>query len=127
MTDTQTSLNLVRSSVAFLLMAACQNTQPLGYCTAAYSPAVIITAEDSGTHANLAVGASGLARSGAYVDSLRRVDSVLWGGARIGNYQLTVERLGYHQWTRTGVQVTQVTECGMPVSVHVTALLQPSP
>src|SRR5436190_13836858 len=97
MTDTQTSLNLVRSSVAFLLMAACQNTQPIGYCAAAYSPAVIITAEDSGTHANLAVGASGLARSGAYVDSLRRVDSVLWGGARIGNYQLTVERLGYHQ------------------------------
>ena len=126
----QTLLNSARGSVAFLILATCQNTQstqPSGYCLAALSPAVIVTPKDSGTHANLVDSARGVARSGTYVDSLRRVDSVLWGGAQIGTYNVTVERPGYQQWTRSGVQVTQRTPCGMPVSVHVTALLQSNP
>jgi len=128
-TPTQTFLSLLRGSAAFLTVAACENGPPFGYCTAASgSPAVIVTPLDSGTRANVAVGTRGVAVSGTYVDSLRRVDSVLWGGAQLGTYQVTVERVGYQQWVRRGVQVTQATECGMPaVSVRLTALLQPTP
>ena len=49
------------------------------------------------------------------------------GGSKLGTYQVTAQRPGYREWIRTGVQVTQATECGMPVSVHITALLQPGP
>lgn len=125
-TPTQTFLTLVRGSAAVLIVAACENT-PVGYCTAALSPAVIVTALDSGTRANVAVGARGVAVSGTYVDSLRLMDSVLWGGFRLGTYQVTVEHPGYHQWVRSGIHVTHATECGMPVSVRVIALLQPTP
>jgi len=98
------------------------------YCAAAYSPAVIVTPLDSGTHANVAVGTRGAASSGTYFDSLRVVfDSVLWGGFPLGTYQVTVDHQGYRQWVRSGIRVTEQTDCGMPVSVHVTALLQPSP
>ncbi len=98
------------------------------YCAAAYSPAVVVTPLDSGTRANVAVGTGGAVSSGTYVDPLRVIlDSVLWGGARLGTYQVTVEHPGYRQWVRSGVRVTEHTDCGMPVSVHVTALLQPSP
>src|SRR6266550_3014724 len=123
-------LYLLRYTVALLSLAACQNaqnTQPVGYCAATLTPAVIVTPEDSSTRANLAMGARGVARSGTYSDSLRRVDSVLWGGARLGTYAVTVERQGYQPWTRSGVQVTQTTVCGSLVSVQVTALLQLSP
>jgi hypothetical protein len=98
------------------------------YCAAALSPAVIVTPLDSGTRANVAVGTGGVVSSGTYVDSLRVVfDSVLWGGFHLGTYQVTVDHQGYRQWVRSGIRVTERTDCGMPVSVHVTALLQPSP
>ncbi len=98
------------------------------YCAAPYSPAVIVTPLDSGTHANVAVATRGVVSSGTYVDALRVVnDSILWGGARVGTYEVTVEHAGYRQWVRSGVQVTEHTDCGMPVSVRITALLQPSP
>jgi hypothetical protein len=133
MPRTHPFLYLLRYSVALLILAACenaQNTQPVGYCAATLTPAVIVTPEDSSTRANLVMGARGVARSGTYSDSLRRVDlvdSVLWGGARLGTYEVTVERQGYQPWTRSGVQVTQRTVCGALVSVQVTALLQLSP
>jgi hypothetical protein len=100
------------------------------YCTAALSPAVVVTPLDSGTRANVTVGARGTVSSGTYVDSLRVVfDSVLWGGlgGPLGTYEVTVEHQGYRQWIRSGVRVTERTDCGMPVSAHVTALLQPTP
>ena len=97
MLRTHPLLHLFRNSVALLILAACQNaqsTQPTGYCTAAYSPAVVVTAEDSTTRANLAMGSRGVVRNGTYSDSLRRVDSVLWGGARLGTYDVAIERQG---------------------------------
>jgi len=98
------------------------------YCAAALAPAVIVTPLDSGTRANVAVGTGGAVSSGTYVDSLRVVfDSTLWGGWRLGTYQVTVEHPGYRQWVRSGVRVTEQEECGTLVSVHVIALLQPSP
>jgi hypothetical protein len=124
-TPTRMFLNLVLGSAAFLIVAACEND--FGRCSSPYSPAVIVTPLDSGTRANVAVGARGIAVSGSYVDSLRQVDSVLWGGSQLGTYQVTVERPGYHQWVRSGIRATQEWQCGMPVSVRVTALLQPTP
>jgi hypothetical protein len=98
------------------------------YCSAPYSPAVIVTPLDSSTRANVAVGTRGAVSSGTYFDSLRVVyDSIPWGGSQLGTYQVTVEHPGYHQWVRGGVRVTERTDCGMPVSVRMTALLQPSP
>jgi len=125
-TPTRTFLTLVLGSAAFLIVAACGN-QDFGRCLAPYAPAVIVTPLDSGTRANVAVGARGVAISGTYVDSLHRVDSVLWGGSQRGTYQVTVERLGYHQWVRGGIRVTEATSCGTLTSVRVTALLQPTP
>ncbi len=69
-TPAQTFLSLICGSAAFLIVAACENRQ-FGYCSAPYVPAVIITPRDSGTRANVAVGARGVALSGSYVDSLR--------------------------------------------------------
>ena len=127
MTPTRTFFTLVCSIAACLSVAACDYGAKM-YCSAPYSPAVVVTPLDSGTRANLAVGTHGVVSSGTYVDSLRVVfDSVLWGGAQLGTYQVTVERQGYRQWVRSGVRVTERTDCGMPVSVRVTALLQPSP
>jgi len=68
-TPTRTFLSLVLGSAALLIVAACDNH--FGYCSSPYSPAVIITPLDSGTRANVAVGARGVALSGSYVDSLR--------------------------------------------------------
>ena len=110
------------------MVAACDSVGVNTYCSAPYSPAVVVTPLDSSTRANVAVGTGGTVSSGTYVDSLRVVfDSILWGGARLGTYEVTVDHPGYRQWVRSGVQVTEHTECGMPVSVRVTALLQPSP
>jgi hypothetical protein len=113
-------------SAAALIAAACQNT-PTGYCTAPFHPAVIVTPLDSGTGANVVVGTRGVALTGTEVDSLRPVDSVLWGGVRRGIYDVTVEHAGYRQWVRRGIQVKDGGACGVLVSVHMTALLQPSP
>ena len=126
MSCSRRSLHHLASVVALLLPAACDNGANM-YCLAPYSPAVIVTPEDSSTRANLAAAASGIARSASAIDSLRRVDSVLWGGSQLGTYELTVVHSGYQQWTRSGIRVTQATDCGMPVSVHVTALLHPIP
>ena len=127
-TPIRTFLGLVCSATACLMVATCEFGGAKMYCAAALSPAVIVTPLDSGTRANVAVGTGGVVSSGTYVDSLRVVfDSTLWGGRRLGTYQVTVEHAGYRQWVRSGVRVTEQTDCGMPVSVHVTALLQPSP
>jgi len=127
MAPTRSLLGLVCSAAACLIVAACDYGAKM-YCTAALSPAVIVTPLDSGTRANVAVGTHGAVSSGTYVDSLRVVfDSVLWGGFQLGTYQVTVDHQGYRQWVGSGVRVTERTDCGMPVSVRVTALLQPSP
>ena len=126
MAPTRTFISLVCSTAACLSVAACDGAKM--YCAAALSPAVIVTARDSATRANLVVGTRGTVSSGTYVDSLRVVnDSFLWGGFPLGTYQVTVEHQGYRQWVRSGVRVIERTDCGMPVSAHVTALLQPSP
>jgi len=127
-TPTRTFLSFVCSAAAWLIVAACDFGGAKMYCAAAYSPAVVVTPLDSGTRANVAVGTHGAVSSGTYVDSLRVVfDSVLWGGGQLGTYEVTVEHQGYRQWVRSGVRVTERTDCGMPVSVRVTALLQPTP
>src|SRR6266566_1001698 len=93
----RTFLGLVCSATACLMAAACDPRAKM-HCAAAYSPAVIVTPLDSGTHANVAVGTRGVVSSGTYVDSLRVVyDSILWGGPQLGTYQVTVEHAGYHQ------------------------------
>ena len=130
MAPTRTFISLVCSAAASVIVAACDFGGAKMYCAAALSPAVVVTPLDSGTRANITVGTRGTVSSGTYVDSLSVVfDSVLWGGlgAQFRTYEVTVEHQGYRQWVRSGVRVTEWTECHEPVSVHVTALLQPSP
>ena len=122
------SLRVIPTAVV-LIVAACQNgptTPPVGYCTAPRSIAVLLAALDSTTRASVADSAHGVVQSGTYVDSLRLSFDVLEGGTKLGTYQVTVERPGYHQWIRTNVQVTQQGPCGNVIPVELTALLQPS-
>jgi hypothetical protein len=123
------SLRFFPLTALVLLVAACQDgptAPPVGYCTAPRSIAVILTALDSATHASVADSAHGLVQSGTYVDSLRLSSGVLEGGTKLGTYEVTVERPGYHQWIRTNVQVTRQGPCGNVIPVLLTALLQPS-
>ena len=103
---------------------------PVAYCSATRPIAVIVSVRDSVTLVAKADSATGTVQSGAYVDTLRLYapgTTDLFGGGQLGTYAVTVQRPGYHPWTRSGVQVSETGPCGNPVSVTVQALLQPLP
>jgi hypothetical protein len=110
--------------------AAYDANGPVAYCTATRPIAIIVSVRDSITLAARADSATGTVQSGTYVDTLRLYspgNTTLFGGTQLGTYAVTVQRAGYHTWTRSGVQVNQTGSCGNPVTVSVDALLQPLP
>jgi hypothetical protein len=122
------SFRFVPVSALVLIVGACQNgptTPPVAYCTAPRSIAVLLTPLDSLTRVSVADSAHGIVQSGTYVDSLYLSFGVLEGGAKLGTYQVTVERPGYRQWIRSNVQVSRQGPCGNVIPVQLTALLQP--
>jgi hypothetical protein len=91
-------------------------------------PAISVTVRDSVSGRALADGATGTLRNGEATGALFHRDSLrLTGGGTVGTYDVTIERAGYRTWTRTGVQVNQSLACGGPVTVELTAPLQPAP
>lgn len=108
-----------------------QATAPIAYCSAVAPIAIIVEVRDSVSLAPKADIAGGTVQAGTYVDTLR-LDSpssqlYLRGGQKVGTYVVTVQRPGYHTWTRGGVAATQTGSCGSPIAVTIQALLQPLP
>lgn len=115
---------------ALTCLAACNGPAfPIAYCTSARPVAVVVTVLDSVSGVSLADSAYGVVRDGDYVDSLRRSSPppTLQGGARLGTYQVVVDRPRYREWTRSDVVVSRQGSCGNPVPVSLTARLQTAP
>jgi hypothetical protein len=114
---------------ALLAPAACERASELGPCSLPYfPPSISVTVQDSVTGANVAPGASVVARSGGYVDSVMVQPGAIgtsMGEGRIGIFAVTVRQSGYLTWTTTGVKV-EGAECGAR-TVDLTARLQPAP
>jgi hypothetical protein len=114
-----------------LLASACgsQQAAPTGFCTAPAPIAIEATVTDSVSGRPLADSALGLVQAGSYVDSLHHVSTspaLLFGGQRLGTYQVTISRTGYSPWQRSGISVTQTGPCGNVLPVQLNARLQPA-
>lgn len=111
-------------AIAWPLIGACATDQIV--CTASFAYGISVQVQDSVSGAAAASGARLVLRDGAYVET---VDQSLGGvslsgaGERPGLYSVTVEKTGYHDWTRTNVRVT-ADECHVQ-GVSLTARLQP--
>jgi len=114
-----------------LFISACggssTTTGPVGYCTATRPIAISISVRDSASQHAVADSASGLLFSVNGTDTLIRADSLtLFGGTKLGSYDIAVQRTGYRTWSRANVQVTKTGTCGNPETVKLTASLQPN-
>ncbi len=110
---------------------ACATSEsPIAFCTSVAPVAITVDVSDSLSGQPLADSASGVVQAGAYVDSLHHAapsTTLLFGGVRLGTYDVTVDRPGYNHWVRSTVPVTQTGICGNVLPVHLVALLQPAP
>jgi hypothetical protein len=130
-----TSARSLPAALLVAVLAACSNdsTSPpaVGFCSAIYTPAVSIVAVDSISGAPLAGDATGSLQMPGVNDTLFHGsapgDSVLYGGSTPGTYQVTVTRIGYQPWVRSGVAVTATGVCSELNTVSLRARLEPSP
>lgn len=102
---------LLAAAAALPLMAACENGVESRPCSTEVRPGILVGINDNEGNA-AAIGASVIAREGAYVDSVRVAgtnNAVLVGLAneRPGTYTVTVRKPGYQVVTNEGVVVTQ--------------------
>jgi hypothetical protein len=114
------------------VLAAC-STEPI--CTADSPPAIEVTILDAATQDYLTVTPRGVAREGAYQDSLvvhsttveipPRVVMMAAAHERRGVYDVFVEAEGYQPWDTAGVAVSR-DECHV-ITESFTAVLSPAP
>src|SRR5207248_3026156 len=108
--------------IVSLAATACDRLTPV--CTMEARPGISAIVRDSVTGAALAAGAIAVVREGAFLDTLRGVDSLVSGVfERAGIYQLQVSHSGYQPWSRNGVRVS-AGECHVE-TVRVVVLLVP--
>ena len=100
-------------------------------CTLQPRYALQVTVYDSVSGGGAASGASIVARDGSFVDSVAVVSApvpagffLLLGRDRPGLYQLTVRKVGYRDWTQSGIRVLS-NDCGV-VRVDIAVRLQPA-
>lgn len=121
---TRTAL-LTLLAAAACAMGACDDSISAP-CKGLPNRAIIITVRDSVTGAAAANGAAGTVETAGVVDSLQVVDSLsMFGGSRLGTYEVSVQKDGYQPWSASNVQVTGIGTCGLVVSARLTAKLQP--
>ena len=116
---TQTCVAL---AVSAAVAGACRSEDAVWVGVGAWGFAV--TAVDGASGAPAAAGATLVARSGAYADSMTatRDDEVLYGADdRPGRYDLTVRKPGYREWARAGLVVPAT--CGTIPTTSLTARL----
>ena len=117
-----TRLRVFVIALACCAGAACSDFGKV--CTAEARPGIRAVVRDSVTRAGLAAGTLAVAREGAFVDTLRGIDSLMSGvHERAGTYQVQVSRSGYHPWARNGVRVSEG-ECHVETA-RVVVLLVP--
>jgi hypothetical protein len=131
-TAPQLPLRLPRLLLPLLAFAsACSGSMdnPVGYCLAPASIAIEADVTDSVSGLSRADSATGFVQSGSSTDTLWHSppSSLLYGGSKLGTYDVTITRPGYLVWTRSGVSVTRRGQCGNVIPVHLAARLQPSP
>jgi len=118
------------TSTALIFGFLCSCAHPTGppqsgACDSALPVAVEIVVQDSISRVSLADSASGCIQAGQYVAPLGyEAPDALYGGDRLGTYQVVIQRSGYRQWTRSSVVVSQEGPCGNVLPVQLTALLQ---
>jgi hypothetical protein len=127
----------MRASRLFLIVLAagaltgCELPFVGGVCTADFRFGVVVEVRDAVTGAPAADGARLTVRDGEYVETTEaRVPSpdalfLQGAGERAGTYDVTVQKSGYQDWTRTGVRVRE-DECHV-IPVQLDARLQPAP
>ncbi len=100
-------------------------------CTTNAVPALSVYVRDSASGASVVLGATVIARSGTYMDSVT-VDSigrppadfpVALASEHPGYFDVTVRQAGYRDWLRRNVRVS-ADDCHVQ-TVTLTALLQP--
>jgi hypothetical protein len=103
---------------ACALVGACSSPFTSGDCTLTIRPAITVEVREMASGRPLADSAAGVARSGAYVDSLKPFmsDSVgtltaLQAYGPAGTYRVELRRPGFQDWVREGVRVT-ANRCG---------------
>ncbi len=102
-------------------------------CTEIAVPGIQVDVRDSITGLPATDGALGIARDGAYVDTLEALPTMgplpsptmLGAWQREGTYDVTISKPHYLTWTATGVQVTGGA-CHV-TTVKLEANLQPGP
>ena len=97
-------------------------------CTANPKWALIVSVLDSTTALSALKGATIVARTGTYVDSIAAaadLGSVFLGVDQSGTYSLSVTKTGYKPWVRLGI-VVGTNECGT-VAQRITVLLPLAP
>lgn len=110
-----------------LLVGACNSQRLTAACTGIPSRAIVVAVRDSLSGAAAADNSLGTITMGGVVDTLVQSDSLLlFGGTRLGTYDVKIERPGYLDWTLAGVHVTQLGSCGNVVPVQLSARLQPA-
>ncbi len=122
----------LRRPVVLLALAAgaagCDILAPT-VCTTEARWGIVVYVKDAVTGAPAEAGATGIARSGPYADSMSIAPGASSGGfiglatERPGYYQVTVRKAGYRDWTAPTVRVS-ADRCHVH-TVTLTASLQP--
>jgi len=101
-----------------VLVAGCSSPLTSGECTLILRPAITVEVRELATGRPLADSATGVARMGTYVDSLKpftRDTSGKLTGLQAygpaGTYRVELARPGFEAWVRDGIRVT-ANPCG---------------
>src|SRR5712675_2385858 len=124
--------NRLRATLVLTLATAvgCSSDKiPIGVCLAPAPIAVIVAVNDSVSGTSVADSARGVAKVGDEVDSLRlsAPPPRLVGGAKLGTYQVIIDRPHYREWIQSGVVVSRQGPCGNTIPVELVARLQSAP
>jgi len=125
----------MRLSAAFAILVALSGCmRGPRVCALSINPAIVVEVRDARTGAFIASGATGVVRSGAYVDSLKPYgfgssdpasqQSLQAALGRAGTYSIEVVHDGYARWTISGV-TAQKELCGLR-TVRLRASLIPT-
>ncbi len=129
------SVTAVASALALALLPACADSsspEDNFACTALSVPGIDVEIRSAVSGTPIADSARGVARDGAFVDSLRPgrmlsnapSDLLSRKGAyaRAGTYTIRIERAGYQPWDTTGIRV-QAGRCNVTTARMVAHLI----
>jgi hypothetical protein len=113
---------IVIVGVCVLVLSGCNSPT----CAGVGAYGIKVDVRDSSSGVRLFDSLRVTAQDGGYVSTFRLTTDNVFGGAddRPGTYTITVQRPSYRTWQRHNV-VVAATVCRAPITVELTALLQP--